>query len=207
MQQENWIAFCSIALIATASPGPAALLVSTHSVAFGFRRSLATVAGNVTGLLVMSALSVLGLTALVLQSSIAFAVVKTIGALYLMFLGVKLWKNGLGLAEQESPRGGKASIWRLYFQGVLVALTNPKAILFTTALFPQFVVISEPLLPQFGLLVLSFMSLSAVCLASYAKLAQKARGEVRQFAPTKLLGRLFGSTLFGAGLMMAFARR
>ena len=164
MPFENWFAFCSIALLATATPGPAALLVSLNSLSFGFKKSLITVLGNITGLLIMSTLSVLGLSAVVLHSTVGFNIIKLLGVAYLVYLGFKFWVNGVGIIEVGSMKKLKGGSMSLYSQGVLVALTNPKAVIFTTALFPQFITTTDPLLYQFSILVLSFMLLSFVCL-------------------------------------------
>lgn len=206
MTFENWLAFCAIALLATATPGPAALLVSVHSVSWGFRKSLATILGNVTGLFVMSGFSVLGLSTLVLHSAWAFTLVKIIGALYLAYMGVMLWKNGVVNIKPEKAHS-RQSRKSLYLQGVLVALTNPKAIVFTTALFPQFIDISQALIPQFSLLVGSFMMLSFICLSSYALLAQKAKSLTIKQVSNQLLGKILGSTFVGAGCYLASTSR
>ncbi len=203
MQFENWFMFCSIALLATATPGPAALLVSINSLSFGLKKSLLTVLGNVTGLFIMSTFSVLGLSAVVLHSTVAFTVIKLFGAAYLAYLGFKLWVNGVGNIEVGSTRKSKGSSLNLYTQGVLVALTNPKAVIFTTALFPQFIVAADPLMFQFSILVLSFMLLSFICLSSYALVAQRAKARRINTQVQKLLGKIFGATFIGAGCILA----
>lgn len=202
MAFENWIAFCAIALLATATPGPAALLVSVNSVSYGFRKSLFTVIGNMTGLFIMSGFSVIGLSALVLHSAVGFGVVKIAGAIYLIYLGLKMWRHGLVKLETRKTQGAKSN-WSLYVQGVLIALTNPKAIVFTTALFPQFISLAEPLLPQFSLLVLSFMSLSLICLSAYGLLAHAARHKAQKIVSNKASGKMVGGTFIGAGCYLA----
>ena len=203
MEIENWLSFCSIALLATATPGPAALLVSINSLSYGFKISLATVLGNVTALFIMSAVSVLGLTALVVYSAVAFTAVKTVGAAYLIYLGFKLWKFGIKFEQPTAKRNRGANLISLFGQGLLVAITNPKAIVFTTALFPQFINVSKPLAPQFSLLVISFMSLSLVCLTTYTFLAHKTKSKFSGAISGSLLGKLFGSTFIGAGCYLA----
>lgn len=207
MQIESWLAFCSIALLATATPGPATLLVSTNSLMFGFRKSLITVLGNISGLLLMSSFSVLGLSAVVLNSSIAFTVLKVAGAIYLIYMGVNLWRKGIAPMELKQAKKGKKHNISLYFQGILVSITNPKAIVFTTALFPQFIVVSEPLLPQFTVLVLSFMFSSLVCLSTYSYLAQRAKNKTSKLFSGTLAGKVFGSTFIGAGCILASASK
>ena len=207
MEFETWLSFCSIALLATATPGPAVLLVSIHSLSFGFRMSLATVLGNVTALLIMSAVSVLGLTALVVYSAFSFTLVKIIGAGYLVYLGVKLWKSGIHFEPPTVNRDSRGKLVALYGQGLLVALTNPKAIVFTTALFPQFIVTSEPLMPQFSVLIVTFMALSFVCLTTYSVLANRTKIKFSGRLSSRLLGKLFGGTFIGAGFFLASTSR
>jgi threonine/homoserine/homoserine lactone efflux protein len=195
--------FCFIALLATATPGPAALLVSINSISFGFKKSLITVLGNVTGLFIMSIFSVLGLSAMVLHSKMAFTVIKIFGAIYLAYLGFNFWVNGVGNIEASSTKKTKGSRLSLYTQGVLVALTNPKAIVFTTALFPQFIVSTGIIMLQFSILVLSFMLLSFVCLSSYALVAERAKTRTMNTRVQKLLGKIIGTTFMGAGCILA----
>jgi len=205
MYFENWIAFCSIAFVAAAIPGPAILLVSTHSLQFGILRSLIAAAGNVTGLFIMSACSLLGLSALVMISSTAFTSIKIIGALYLLYMGIKIWRSGVQLSTINSKCEAKFSAWSLYSQGLLISLTNPKAIIFTSALFPQFIVVSEPLLPQFLILVVSLMTCSFLCLLSYSLLSQKLKSGTKQYVSGSALGKVFGATFVGAGGVLAIS--
>lgn len=207
MQLENWIAFCSIALLATASPGPAALLVSANSLSSGFKRSLATVFGNISGLFIMSGFSVLGLSAIVLNSAIAFTVIKALGAAYLVYMGVKLWKTGISKIELNESQGKERATLNLYVQGVFIALSNPKSIIFTTALFPQFIAVEEPLLPQFLVLVLSFMALSFLCLSGYAFVVHRTRSSTEKIVSGKWLGKVMGSIYIGVGCLLANTSR
>jgi homoserine/homoserine lactone efflux protein len=121
----------------------------------------------------------------------------------LAYLGFKLWVNGVGNIELGSIKKTKGSYLSLYTQGVVVALTNPKAIIFTTALFPQFIVATGNLMLQFSILVLSFMFLSFVCLSSYALVAQRAKARTMNARGQKLLGKIFGTTFIGAGCILA----
>ncbi len=207
MELDIWLSFCAVALLATATPGPAALLVSVHSLSFGFRMSLVTILGNVTALFIMSGVSIAGLTAIVLLSTTAFTLIKTLGAVYLIYVGLKLWKSGIRVNSDQNRLADKTSVISLYTQGLLVALTNPKAIIFTTALFPQFIAVSEPLLFQFSLLVASFMALSLTCLSTYAFLASKTQLEFSKNYSGGYLGKVLGSTFIGVGCYLATISR
>jgi homoserine/homoserine lactone efflux protein len=209
MNFDSWFLFASIALIATVTPGPAILLVSTHSVSFGTKYSIATMAGNVTGLFIMSLFSVMGLSTIILHSAPIFFTLKLIGAFYLVFLGLKLWRNGLGLDSiqtvEKSDIKRHPNIVKLYANGLLVALTNPKAIAFTTALFPQFIQPDQPMTQQFSILIITFMSLSFVCLLGYAMMAEGTKKRSAHIKLPNFVGKVFGCAFIGSGVFLATA--
>lgn len=205
MTLENWMLFSSIALVATLSPGPAVLLVTTHTMQYGPVRSICTILGNVTGLFLMSLCSVLGLSTVIMYSMTAFTIIKSAGALYLIYLGIKLWRNGIGKPQAVLGGESKGASLVLYGQGIMVALTNPKAIAFTTALFPQFVVNSQPLGSQFFILVATFMTLSFLCLAGYSLLSHSAKNNVQPLVSRKTSGRVFGGIFILSGAALATA--
>jgi len=208
MNYDSWLLFTSIALIATITPGPAILLVTTHSVTFGTKYSIATMVGNVTGLFIMSLLSVMGLSAIILHSEPIFLLVKGVGAGYLIFLGVKLWSLGFGLDAIRSAEGNeqpRPKIMKLYFNGLLVALSNPKAIAFTTALFPQFIHPEYPMAQQFCILIATFMFLSFVCLLAYAVMAAETKNRSRRMKLPGVMSKVFGGAFIGSGVFLATA--
>lgn len=211
MNYESWIVFASIAFIATITPGPAILLVTTHSVTFGTRSSIATMLGNVTGLFIMSLLSVMGLSAVILHSAPIFFLVKMAGAVYLVYLGVKLWRHGFGLDElrsvpsdavQPRPRATK-----LFANGLFVALSNPKAIAFTTALFPQFILPEQPIALQFTILIVTFMFLSFACLFAYAVMAAETKNRSTHIKLPGIMSKVFGGAFIGSGVFLAIQKR
>jgi homoserine/homoserine lactone efflux protein len=211
MNIEKLLLFFSIGFIAAITPGPAILLVSTHSIKYGLRKSIATILGNITGLFTMSLLAVLGLSTVILYSAPVFITLKLVGALYLVFLGVKLWRNGFLIVSNTVTNNDKLvqsstvpKPYRLYSQGILISLSNPKAIGFTTALFPQFIDTNLPLAPQFLVLILIFMSLSFSCLLGYGLLAVKARHRTGNASMQRLVGKLFGTAFIGSGVALAF---
>ncbi len=211
MEFDSWLLFSSIALMATLTPGPAILLVSSHSVSFGIRPSVATMFGNISGLFVMALLSVMGLSAIILHSAPIFTTVKLIGAAYLIYLGIKLWRNGMlaepipAAVEQRAQQAPKTL--KLYTQGLLVALSNPKAIAFCTALFPQFIQQNEPMLQQFSILIVTFMFLSFSCLFGYAMVADGGKKYSARVGFPKVFGKIFGAAFIGSGILLATASR
>jgi len=199
MEFQSWLLFVSIASVATITPGPAVILVTSHSTVYGWKHSLLTILGNVSGLFLMSAMSILGLSAIILSSALAFTVIKTMGACYLIYLGVKLWRSGLTKIHQADTIAPiKASKTKAYLQGLAIALSNPKAIAFTTALFPQFITQHTSLLTQFSILVVSFMLLSFTCLLCYSLAAQRAKTRLTRGA-NRYMNKVFGGLFIGSG--------
>jgi homoserine/homoserine lactone efflux protein len=202
MEFHSWFLFSTIALVATITPGPAVLLVSSHSIIHGPRKALLTVLGNITGLFFMSIFSVVGLSTLVLFSSSGFTLLKIAGAAYLIYLGVRLWSQGFSPKSPDitGQKLRNRSAFRLFFQGLTVALSNPKAIGFTTALFPQFINHTLPLVPQFSILVCTFMLYSFICLAFYGWLSFRTRHSIKHSRYERLVSRIFASLFIGSGI-------
>jgi threonine/homoserine/homoserine lactone efflux protein len=202
---QSWLLFASVAFIATITPGPAILLATSHSMAFGLKRAVFTILGNISGLFIMSALSVAGLSALILSSSTLFATIKFIGALYLIYLGIRLWRTGFTNAVHPKEIGHVPSHRKkLYLQGLAIALSNPKAIAFTTALFPQFLNHEGSLLAQFSILVVTFMGLSFACLLGYAYAAEHTTNKLFSSAPS-YVSKLLGAGFIASGVALANA--
>ncbi len=131
------LAFSAAALVLFVIPGPAVLYIVTRSVAQGRRAGLVSVAGIHTGSLVHIAAAVAGLTTLLATSAVAFRAVKWAGAAYLVFLGIRtlLDRNHAGVGPEPSA----APLRRVYAQGFMVTLLNPKVAVFFLAFVPQFV--------------------------------------------------------------------
>lgn len=179
--------FAGFAMVASFSPGPAVMLAVSNALQFGWRRALWSSLGNVSGLMLLSGLSGLGVHAVLLASAAAFTLLKTIGALYLIWLGVQQWRGAATRRRTREPQAGPASGAArvpgrvLYRRGISVALTNPKAIAFVAALFPQFLQAGRPAWPQYAVLTATFMTLSLLALSSYSALAVLARRPLRRW--------------------------
>jgi len=207
---DSWLIFVSVAFIATVTPGPAILLVTTHSVSYGLNKSIFTIFGNISGLLLMSTLSVAGLSTILLYSTTAFIFIKFAGAIYLIYLGVKLWRFGFlgGKSKNQNRLKEKsATALSLYMQGILVSLSNPKALAFTTALFPQFIDASLPLSTQFTILITTFMLLSFSCLFTYGFATTKMSKTKVTERTSNIFSKVFGSAFIASGLALAGTTR
>ena len=137
MALDTWLLFLAASIGISLTPGPNGLLALTHGALHGSRRTLFTIAGGVLGFVAVIALCMFGIGALVKSSLAWLTVLKWVGGLYLAYLGVKLWRAP-PVAVQMTDDGPRASNGSLFRQGLLAAGTNPKALLFFSALLPQF---------------------------------------------------------------------
>ena len=142
MSLELWTVYLAAAVGLSLTPGPNGLLSLTHGARFGLARTVFTVLGGVVGFMVLVAASLAGLGALLAASETAFTVAKWIGAAYLVYLGVRLWKAPPPKVRTSDAdrREVDAGVARLFAQGFLVAVSNPKALIFFAAFLPQFMV-------------------------------------------------------------------
>ena len=210
MDIHSVLTYTLVAAISIASPGPATLVALHNSVAYGAKSTLWSSLGNVSGLFCMSAAAMLGLGALIASSEIIFNAVKIAGAGYLFYLGAKhLLKKEpvLSASSDGSPEGQMPPRSKLFKSAFLTAATNPKATIFFTALFPQFIDQSAALVPQFFILTLIFMALSLISLSIYALLASRAKGVLTRPAFTKWVNRVVGSTFIFFGSAILTMRR
>lgn len=181
-----------------------------NSITYGPRSTLWSSLGNASGLFCLSAAAMLGLGALLASSEWMFNAVKIAGAGYLFYLGAKqLLKKAPVLAgeAQGRPTRNRPSRRKLYKSAFLTAATNPKATIFFTALFPQFIDQSTALLPQFLILTAIFMALSLMSLSLYAALASRAKGLLIRPVFSKWLNRVVGATFIGFGAAVLSMRR
>ncbi len=198
-----------IAGTAILSPGPAILLALRNSIAYGLGAVVWSSLGNVTGLFCLSAASMLGLGVLLKTSAFLFGAVKLIGAGYLFWIGLRhlFGKGMLAALPDGSTSRPRPPRWHLFREAIGLALTNPKAVLFFTALFPQFLVPDAPLLPQFLVLTGIFMGLSILSLMGYALLARQARGFLLRPLLVRWLNRTIGGIFISFGVLLLSLRR
>jgi len=195
MTLSLWLAFLAVALATTFSPGPAVLLAISTTLAMGPRRTVYSSAGNAVGVFLVSCVAVGGVGLLLQASPWAFSALKVAGAGYLAWLGVKQWRNA-GKAGQLVPPGAPqvSSRQALFRRGVLVSCSNPKAILFFAAVFPQFMPPGSVDLARFLLLSLTFVACTVLAHLAYILLAAAAGTHI-------LAGPRMGQLQRGMGLL------
>ena len=209
MAFQSWLLYLVFVLVACSTPGPAVLFIMTHATLHGWKKATFAALGNITGLLILGVVAVTGLGALLDTSELFFNLIKYLGAVYLVYLGVRLFfQKGIDLNEVQGRfNPAEKSAGKIFFQATGVALSNPKAIVFLTALFPQFLDLSQPLMAQFTILITTLMFFSFVFLLGYALLAYKAKFWLLQPQRMKMFGRISGSIFVGFGALLATSHR
>lgn len=205
MTLESWLVYLLLVIVAAATPGPAVLFAINVSSGYGWRTAIYSSLGNISGLFCLGIIAVTGLGTILKTSALVFACLKYLGALYLIYLGVRLLlrkeQSGTGAAAARSRTA--ISPARVYCQAFGVALSNPKAIMFLTALFPQFLQVDLPLVPQFMRLIATLMTFSFTFLMLYALAAHKACAWLRGPGRKILIDRASGSVFVGFGVLLA----
>jgi threonine/homoserine/homoserine lactone efflux protein len=209
MSFSIWLSFLDISLITTFSPGPAILLAMSNA-GRGVGKALTSSAGNALGIFLVSGAAMIGLGALLRTSMVMFTALKIIGALYLVYLGVRQWrgagKPAQAKADQPAPVTASKPA-QLFREGLLVALTNPKSIIFFTALFPQFIQTSAPIVPQFFVLTLTFVGCALLAHATYILVACSARARLTAGKSLRVLQRASGALFMSLGVALLAVKR
>ncbi|MGL4837365.1 MAG: LysE family translocator [Shewanella sp.] len=172
MQIETWLLYVFAIVLIGMSPGPIAVLSMSHGIHFGKLRSIATGLGSVSAALILMMASAAGLGAIIGSSEYGFTLLKWCGAAYLVFLGIKLLltpPHDQPLAMATAP--GQGSAFQLYKQAFWVGISNPKDLLFFAALFPQFINLAAPQLPQLTILALTWAVVDFAFVMIYASMA------------------------------------
>jgi threonine/homoserine/homoserine lactone efflux protein len=203
MSLQLYLAFIAACVALALLPGPIVTLLIANGLRHGTRAALTNIAGVQVALLIVISVVAIGLTSLMATMGYWFDWVRFAGAIYLVWLGIRLIRDPVqGLKEDEAPpppRGG------FFLQGFLVALSNPKLLVFFGAFIPQFVDMSRDHLPQVALLGITFMIVAGLTDAAYALLA----GRVRSFFSarrTRMLSRVSGGFMIGGGVWLALTR-
>ncbi|WP_067215944.1 LysE family translocator [Stappia indica] len=216
MSFETWLAFSAASFVMLAIPGPTILLVVSYALAHGRTVASATVIGVALGDLTAMTASLLGLGALLATSATLFTVLKWIGAMYLIWLGIKVWRAPVAdEAPQEMADGSaatasvpaRAPMLRIGLHAYAVTALNPKSIVFFIAFLPMFIDPARPLLQQAMILETTFVILAALNAGAYGLMASMVRSRIRRPSVRRWINRTGGTLMIGAGLLALGWRR
>lgn len=205
MPFDLWLTFVAASTALLLIPGPTVLLVLSYALSKGRSVAVASAAGVAFGDLVAMTASLLGLGALVLASATVFTLLKWAGAVYLVWLGVKLIRSAP--SEGVTVPHGTVSARGVFGHAAAVTALNPKSIVFFIAFVPQFLRPDAPLLPQFVILIATFVGLATLNALAYALLADAMRRTISRPGIITWATRAGGATLIAMGILTATLRR
>ncbi len=208
LNPELFIAFCLASAALILMPGPVVMLVVAQSLRHGTRTGLQAVAGASAGNAVLIVCAAFGITTIMGLLSDLFYLVRYAGAAYLLWLGWREWRASMGSApaaiQAEAPPRRARTVMA---QGFLIGVTNPKAILFYIAFFPQFLDPTLAAAPQLLAMAGAFIAIAVVLDSSYALLAGRVRRHMIDPVLSRIRQRITGTLLIGTGLALALTRR
>jgi threonine/homoserine/homoserine lactone efflux protein len=202
----SFLAFLVAAVVLAITPGPGMAYVVARTIAGGRSEGLASCIGTGIGGLLHVLAAAVGLSLLVAQSAVAFSVVKTLGAAYLVYLGIRmlLRKEQVFAAEAASPRGAR----RALFEGIVVEALNVKTALFFLAFLPQFASSNAPMVSQLVLLGGICVALNTlVDVVAVFAAHRLLKAEAARAARARVMTCVSGVTMIGLGAFLALARR
>jgi len=206
MTIETWLLFCATETVLCFTPGPAVLLVVSLGLTAGARAGLGASLGILAANGFYFILSATSIGAVLLASYELFFLIKWIGAAYLVWLGARMLLSRANAFEHASTSGPQRAL-RPFAHGVVTQGANPKALVFFTALLPQFIHPESAVPYQVTILAVSSILIELTVLSIYVALCRHARGMMRRAGFATSLKRAGGMLLIGAGAGMATMRR
>lgn len=198
---ETWTLYVVTVLALMSTPGPSQLLMLSNSGVHGFRRSLATAAGDLTANAMQMLAAGLGLAAVIAASATALSVIKWAGVVYLLWLGVRMIRRAQPDGPENATPHKRLSLKALWAQGFLTSAANPKAVVFFAALFPQFISADAAFWPQFLILSATYIVIDGLFLSAYGLgaswIVARFKGHARLWVE-----RIGGSFMIAAAVLL-----
>jgi RhtB (resistance to homoserine/threonine) family protein len=207
MNLHTWLIFAGSVILLTASPGPNALLALSHGVKHGLKNTFATICGSLLAFIILMVASLAGIGAIMASSVWMFETIRWLGAAYLIYLGVKMWRSTpKEIVADEIEPSDKSKI-ALFRKGFLVAISNPKIIIFFASFFPQFINPAYPQLQQMVILGVTFVSLELSWQLLYAGGGNKISAWINTPKRQQIIDRVSGSLFIAAGTLLLFSKK
>jgi threonine/homoserine/homoserine lactone efflux protein len=209
MSLQTWLLYVAAVFVLTVTPGPSVLMCIASGIANGAKRTLFCALGSVTAVVGIMAASALGLGAILAVSETLFGAIKWAGVAYLLYLGVTslMAKNADFTIAETAVNIERVPAHRLFLNGFLVGASNPKALLFFTAFFPQFLDATKPQWPQFAVLCATFICFELFWLMFYATFASRVGPWLRKAGRARTFNVVVGSSFVGAAALLASVKR
>jgi len=205
MEPQVFVSFVLTTALMIALPGPSVLLTIAHSLSFGWWRALITVGGATLGIAVQLLIAVIGIGGLIRFVAATFDLLRWAGAAYLVYIGVKVWRNAQELAALDKAVDARPN--GLLMQGLVITIFNPKSLLFIAAFLPQFVDVHRPVEAQFLIIVPVFLLITFVITSAWAIVSGVINSFIRSSATLAILFRLAAVMIVLSGVGMVLIRQ
>lgn len=200
---ETLLIYLATTFVVVLSPGPAAIAVTGEAASNGFKRSFLVILGIALANVGFFVLSATGVAGLIIASNILFTVIKWIGVAYLLYLGYGAIFSSAGTLNISPSKCETGNSHKVFIRGFIIEASNPKALLYFSALLPQFIDISRPILPQLAILCSIAIFIDLFCYSLYAYLGHKSSQVAISPFLVKCINRTAGGMLIFAGLKIA----
>lgn len=207
MEFSTWLTFFAASWAISISPGAGAIAAMSAGLNHGFRRGYFTSFGLVLGIWTQVIVVGVGLGALVAASGSAFLVVKWLGVAYLVWLGIAQWRAPATPMAASSDTGAGVTRRSMVLRAWMINAVNPKGTVFLLAVVPQFINLSQPLLPQYLVIAATLAFTDLVVMAGYTVLASRVLGALKSPAHIRVVNRTFGGLFVLAGSLLAMFKR
>jgi homoserine/homoserine lactone efflux protein len=207
MELSTWLTFFAASWAISISPGPGAIASMSAGLNHGFKYGYVTIFGLVLGIWSQLLIVGVGLGALVAASATAFTVVKWLGVGYLVWLGIQQWRAPARPMVALSDTGEVVTQRALILKAWMINVVNPKGTVFLLAVVPQFMNLSQPLLPQYLVIGATLAFTDMVVMAGYTALASRVLGALKEPSHIRAMNRVFGSLFVAAGSLLALFKR
>ena len=204
MNTEILIVYTFVSFFYIISPGPAIFLALTNGLVHNMKVVAVSSFANILGLFLLSAISISGLGAILTTSATLFMIVKLIGAVYLIYLGIKQFRSASSFKIENEKKNNikEKNLRTAFYESFFLAVTNPKPIIFFIALFPQFLNLKSAIIPQFFVMTGIFMFFSFSSLFVYGFIAKSAKGWLKNENTMMWFHRVTGGVFIGLGLSL-----
>lgn len=207
MALSTWLAFFAASWAISISPGAGAIAAMSAGLNHGFRRGYFTTFGLILGIWTQVIVVAVGLGALVAASGTAFLVVKWLGVAYLIWLGIAQWRAPPRPMVANAEKGVVVTRRSMILRAWMINAVNPKGTVFLLAVVPQFINLSQPLLPQYLIITATLTFTDLVVMAGYTVLASRVLGALKSPAHIRAMNRTFGGLFVLAGSLLAMFKR
>jgi len=206
MELSTWLTYFAATILLSLSPGPGVFSSISSGMRHGFRLGVWNGIGMQFANLFIAIEVSLGLGALLLASETLFTLVKWLGVIYLIYLGVATWRAPATTFEEDKTDTGTTAR-EIFMHGFFVNATNPKGIIFFAAVLPQFVDVAHPQFPQYAIFAGTTFAVDVVVMAGYTALAARVLKVMRDPSQIRFVNRTIGGAFIAAGVALASLRR